>query len=138
MLEKIKAFFFKEKTTTKVSTSIGETLELKKPISNPVIDKLRKSEEVSLTEISLLMSDMFDCKAIKSKYLKFHKVLVDEAMFEISHVHLLEDEGTGKSCVTLHLREVSFGINMTVQIDPKDFHDVFKPHLLNMSKENTN
>lgn len=122
-----KMFKKKEEGVVKVTTTSNEEVIEKK--IHPTIAKMRNNKDLNVTDISLLLSDIYDKKAITTKYHKLHKVLVEDAVFEINNAKLFEDDN-GEFTVWFELIESIYGIKMGIQIDPGEFHDVFKEYAI--------
>ena len=128
---------FKRKIkTTKVITTDNVEIDVTDLNTHPVILKMRENKELSMTEINLLISDMYDSQAIQGKFHKFHKVLIEETVFEISRLRLVHSEG--HTFIWIEMSEAIFGIKMSIQISPDQFHQVFKSHSIKPFKESVN
>lgn len=128
------AKLFKRKPKLKqINTSSNGQITVTNTDIHPTVAKIKKEEELTLTDINLLLSDFFDTKSLEGKYHKFHKVLVEEAVFEVSRLNWYDVQD--KSFISIELTEALFGIKMSIQLPPDQFHQVFKHHAVGSFKE---
>lgn len=108
---------------TSVSTIDGKVVEPKGPKDHPVLIKMRNNEDVTRTELNLLLSDLYDVKALEDGLFKFRKTLIDEAVFDINSIKLLKDKD--EEYITLELVEKVFGLKAVMYVSPSDLRDIF-------------
>lgn len=116
---------------SKVTPSFSEeVLDIPKDNTHYTIKKLRSGEELSVTDIGIMLSDIFKTKAIGGTFFKIRKVLIEDAIFELTSVRMLEDKEKNGGYVVMELSELTHGIRAYIHVAPEDFHDFFQEYNL--------
>ena len=92
---------------------------------HPLVLKLRNNEEITLTDINLMLSDLYNKKALKGYTYKFHEHLIKNSIFKLDQVSVVENTSKEVIGITFSMSEETYGLMMTLTIDVKDFEDVF-------------
>lgn len=128
--------FFKKRKSPNYNTKTLNYTQEKLPDELPTLidvikDKMKRSEPTTMTEISMLISDVFDIKAIESNLHRISPHIAKESVFAIDTVTLVTNKYDVPETLKIFLKEQTFGIRMSIDIDIKDFHEVFQPVKLN-------
>lgn len=121
------SFFKNRKKKTTISYGDDEIVDYKYSQSEIIANKMKDNEPVKVEEISLMISDYFDIKAIEGRLHKFNPTLLKESVFLLEDVTLMVDENDSPKSVKLKLKEHVFNLDLTLIVNAKDFHEVFQP-----------
>lgn len=137
--ERSKKNSVKKLTTTLTDTKHGEVKQVTLTDTQLVVDKMKRKENVTLNEISLLMSDLFDQKAIPTNTFKLREVFVKDCLFILDEVRLVSsDENSPPRDMVFRLKETVFGIEMEITVTAPNFHEIFYSlDLQNLNKTET-
>jgi len=135
----------KEKTikhysTTLTSATEGENTQDKLiPKLNKLIDDIRNSRigKLSLEEVNLIQSYLFNKEPINPGFYKFNKVIDDSVVFEIVNLGIIFDENNDVKDFVIVLKDLTHNFNMTVNISSKEFYEVFEDVELNLNSVTT-
>lgn len=135
----------KEKTikhysTTLTSATEGEHTQDKLiPKLNKLIDDIRNSRigKLSLEEVNLIQSYLFNKEPINPGFYKFNKVIDDSVVFEIVNLGIIFDENNDVKDFVIVLKDLTHNFNMTVNISSKEFYEVFEDVELNLNSVTT-
>lgn len=135
----------KEKTikhysTTLTSATEGENTQDKLiPKLNKLIDDIRNSriDKLSLEEVNLIQSYLFNKEPINPGFYKFNKVIDDSVVFEIVNLGIIFDENNDVKDFVIVLKDLTHNFNMTVNISSKEFYEVFEDVELNLNSVTT-
>lgn len=111
----------------------NETITIPKDDTHVVIKKLRKGVNVTLPDLNLLLSDVYNSKAITTTHFKLQEVILKDAVFEMKVVRYLETE-KGDDAIVFEMEEVTHGIKAAIHIAPEDFQDFFREYKLKGNK----
>ena len=120
---------FRKQEPPKHTTTIDNSVVTDEDLSQQdiIIEKMRNRTPLTMTDINLTLSDLFDIKAIDGTLHRLNKTLIDQAVFVIESVHLNTDNNDIPLSVTIMLQESIFNLKMEVVIDASTFHEIFTP-----------
>lgn len=129
----------KKVTTTLTDSKRDEVLNVSLTDTQAIIDKMKRKENMTLQEISILMSDLFDQKAIQTTTHKFREVFVRDCLFVIEEVRLVSSSETSPPRdMVFRLKETVYGIEMEITVTASNFHEIFQSlDLTNLNKAET-
>lgn len=133
-----------KKTTTTLTPATVHGLkgQLKTDLES-IIEKMRKKEGVTLPEISLVMSDLFDQRAVSFTTQKLREVILKDSIFIIDEVRLVSKDANSKPTnLQFKLKELVFNMDMEISVPAAHFHEIFRPidltHLEKTGTKNDN
>lgn len=119
----------KHYSTTLTSATEGENTQDKLiPKLNNLIDDIRKGriDKLSLEEVNLIQSYLFNKEPINPGFYKFNKVIDDSVVFEIVNLGIIFDEKNDVKDFVIVLKDLTHNFNMTINISSKEFYEVFE------------
>ena len=129
----------KNVTTTLTDTKHDEVKNESMTSTQLIIDKMKRKENVTLNEISILMSDLFDQKAVPTNTFKLREVFVKDCLFILEEVRLVSsDNDSPPKDMVFRLKEAVYGIDMEITVTAPNFHEIFYSlDLQNLNKTET-
>jgi len=97
-----------------------------------IVNRMKNRELVPLKDVNLVISDYFDTKSIEGNLHKLNPTILTESVFCVESVTLVHSKDETPKTVKVVLKEHLFDLDVSVTIDIKDFHEVFKPVKLNL------
>lgn len=113
------------KHTTTIDNSVVHDKELSQ--QDIIINKMKHRTPLTMTDINLALSDLFNIKAIDGRLHRLNKTLIEQSVFIIESVHLNSDNKDVPLSVTITLEENVFNLKMEIVIDASTFHEIFTP-----------
>lgn len=108
-------------------------MELPEQNVHPLMEKFEQNGSLSLPDINMLISDVYDCKSVNDNFYRLQPSIFEDALFELTSI-TVETVGD-KKVLYLNWVEVTYNIRMSITVHPEDLHDIFKPHVIKIPKE---
>jgi len=131
MIGLLKKWFTKKQSIKKFSTTLTPATEgttTKKELSKEILDiinKIRKSDNVSNYDLNKIISYYFNLKPIEPGLFNLNKSIIENMCFEISKINFIYNEEEDIEDIFINLREITFNNDLVVTVSVKDFHEMF-------------
>lgn len=141
MFEFLKKRFTKKEDIKNFSTTLTTAKEgsnSKRDLSpeiSTILKNLKDKKTISNNDVSVLAEFYFGVSPIQPGLYRIRKSIIEGMCFDINDVNLKYNEVGDVDKICLSLKEVTLNNNISINVDVKDFNELFEQIVFDFNKE---